>query len=256
MESIEKILSLVYSGQPSNIHLGFKLAASQNIDLQPYFEWIRILWDLEDEVCEAHEICEMFEMKAFFGPASPIPKLPSEIGLLTKLEELELCSCSIENLCPELEKLTSLKILDLCENKLTEVSPEILALKQLESLVLFRNNIHHLTKEVGSLTNLVRLDVSENHLTSIPDVFEHMHKLEHAQFEKNKIEEVPLSLAKLPNLHFLNLEDNNIKRISDEFAKTLFAEGNSIIEISMYNNPIEYIPEILLANSLVLTGTS
>ncbi len=71
----------------------------------------------------------------------------------------------------EIGQLRDLTELNLDHNRLTSLPPEIRHLQNLSSLDLHGNQLDHLPSEVGELTNLTLFDVSDNPLSGPLPVF-------------------------------------------------------------------------------------
>ena len=84
--------------------------------------------------------------------------LPSEIGKLTNLEELDLSDIQLEALPPEIGNLTNLEILDVDSNLLTAVPAEIGNLANLRRLSLNHNPLAKLPPEIRKLNTLLHWD--------------------------------------------------------------------------------------------------
>ena len=111
--------------------------------------------------------------------------LPSEIGQLTQLKELKLCS----NLC-----------VPFC------LSPEIGNLRHLVNLKLSGNSLTSLPKEIGEITEMKMMDLSHNCLTELPSSFENLENLLELRLDNNRLTKLP-KLSK--SLNFLSLSFNS-----------------------------------------------
>jgi len=101
---------------------------------------------------------------------SRIPKgitLPTEIGILTKLDKL--------------------KSIQLMHIGLTTIPKEIGQLKNLERLYLGDNKLTSLPSEIGDMENLTILAVQKNNLISIPNSFGKLKKLKTINLRNNSI---------------------------------------------------------------------
>ena len=111
---------------------------------------------------------ELFETRkiwvCFFG----LTTIPSELGQLTKLEQLSLWGNKLSTIPQELGQLTNLQELCLTQNQITSIPIELVQLTNLHKLYLWGNQLTTIPKEFGQLTNLQELSLFNNKLTSIP----------------------------------------------------------------------------------------
>ncbi len=96
-----------------------------------------------------------------------ITQLPSEIGQLKSLIDLDLRCNYLTSLPIEIWQLKNLKELRLSYNRLTSLPAEIGNLNKLTDLTLGENQLTHLPAEIGNLTNLTELNLCNNQLTII-----------------------------------------------------------------------------------------
>lgn len=164
--------------------------------------------------------------------------LPSGIGLLTSLCEIDLSCNNFAEFPPEIAKLINLRKLNLCCNALfriptnlallihlrelylkgnflTEIPPEFGQLTELKSLTLKSNLLQTLPQEIGRLTNLLYLDLSDNKFSDIPNVINSLSKLEKLDLKKNSIGPKIETPVNLPTLKQLDLSDNRLTELFD-----------------------------------------
>ena len=92
------------------------------------------------------------------GPqGNQLTSLPSEIGQLTSLKQLDLHDNQLTSLPAEIGQLTSLKWLHLSYNQLTSLPAEVGQLASLTELGLSYNPLTSLPAEIGQLTSLSEL---------------------------------------------------------------------------------------------------
>ena len=92
-----------------------------------------------------------------------LTSLPSEIGELTKLEELYLYNNQLEGSLPaEIRKMTKLQTLDAHNNNLTGIPAEIGQLDRLEKLDLSDNSLDTYPNELFNITQLQILNIAGN----------------------------------------------------------------------------------------------
>ena len=155
--------------------------------------------------------------------AIQIKELPSELGLLTALTNLELRSLGIKKLPSELGllNLTKLELRSLGIKKLPSEIGLLTALTQLELRSL---GIKKLPSELGLLAALTTLELNALNITSVP------------------------SLGRMTHLHRLLLEQNfRLSRLPDTSMSkltSLVASNNALVEL----------PAALLPGSLTTLG--
>jgi hypothetical protein len=181
-------------------------------------------------------------------PESGLERLPDNIGLLSKLEILNLKGCRLERL-PEsigdlgclrtlglrsncltslpdsLGKLRELRVLSVSENQLVRLPDSIGNLVNLRELVLHKNNLTSLPATVGGLVNLQLLVLTENKLESIPDGLGSMPHLKECYLAGNRLTRLPGSIARLTALRRLVLDGNPLDEASLQLARTLASSG-------------------------------
>ena len=167
-------------------------------------------------------------------------EIPTELGSLTNLVELDLSSNGLTGAIPsELGNLTNLKVLNLGDTQLTgEIPAELGELIELEDLFLGGSPLTgtippelgglvklgrlyltaaqlngEIPPELSRLTNLRGLDLSTNQLGGNipPELGSLSSKLWRLDLSENLLTgEIPLELASLTGLGFLNLSGNHL----------------------------------------------
>ncbi len=125
--------------------------------------------------------------------------LPSEIGMLTSLQVLDLNRNRLKTLPAEIGHLTELKILTLWRNNL-ESLPNLGKLSKLQVLNLSNNRLKDLPQEIGQLTDLEQLDIEGNQLTDLPKEMGQLSKLKSINLYRNKIKKISEEIIILPSL--------------------------------------------------------
>jgi len=171
-----------------------------------------------------------------------ITELPTEIGSLTDLSELDLRGNILESLPIEITHLdqltrlylddnmfrklpaavcdlTGLKVLGFSNNRLDSLPPEIGNMTSVNRIDLQNNHLCRLPKELGNLRELNVIDISSNEFSRLPAVLWKLRKLVYLAASRNEIESVPASIGNLINLRYLDLADNDILEISPKFGR-------------------------------------
>ena len=141
-----------------------------------------------------------------------VGNVPTELGLLTNLQELQLQNNAlIGPLRINLSLLTKLTTLDINNNVLSgTISNEIGLLTDLTYLDISQNSfLGQIPAQVGILTQLSYLDLHTNFFTgAIPPTLGLLTKLETLSMSGNKLTRLPAELGLLTNLTTLDLSNN------------------------------------------------
>ena len=177
--------------------------------------------------------------------AIQIKELPSELGLLTALTNLELRSLGIKKLPSELG-LLNLTNFELRSLGIKKLPSEIGLLTALTKLVLHSLGIKKLPSEIGLLTALTNLELRSLGIKKLPSELGLLAALTTLELNALNITSVP-SLARMTNLHRLLLEQNRLSRLPDTSMSkltSLVAPNNALVEL----------PAALLPGSLTTLG--
>ncbi|GLJ38990.1 hypothetical protein SUGI_0794750 [Cryptomeria japonica] len=141
--------------------------------------------------------------------------IPTSIGLLQKLRDLDLSGNNFEGKIPSsLTNCTALKRLNLGNNKLSgEIPSKIGSLRQLEKLHLNDNMLQgNLPSDVQSCRKLQILDMANNFLSgNIPLWLGQLSDLMILVLRSNKFHGwIPHALGNLSTLHVLDISHNNL----------------------------------------------
>ncbi|XP_027166854.1 probable leucine-rich repeat receptor-like protein kinase At1g35710 [Coffea eugenioides] len=144
---------------------------------------------------------------------SLVDNMFTEIGNLTKLNELDLFGNQLSGLIPkEIGKLGSLTQLSLAKNMLTGPIPLFFGnLSGLTLLYLFQNYLPRpIPKKIGNLRKLNELEISGNQLSSpIPEEIGKLRSLTILSLANNTLTgQIPLSIGNLSGLTLLHLFQN------------------------------------------------
>ncbi len=179
--------------------------------------------------------------------------LPSLLGELTELTELNLSNNLIADSIPstELQTLQKLENLNLSNNQMYSAIPnEIMYLKKLSYFKLNNNTISgSIPLALGNLSELVSLELQNNQLSDpIPDTLYSLKKLNYLGLEGNQLSgQISPYINKLKNLEYIYLGNN---QFSGDFpaidSLTILKE----LDISL--NQFENFPDVSLLNLMGL----
>ena len=165
-----------------------------------------------------------------------VSELPSDLGCLNNLVELQLGMNQITCLPNSITECVNLEILDLSSNALTELPATIGTLSKLRKLFLSSNALTSIPTSIGQLSSLEVLRVSRNELSQLPDTLHGCQKLQRLDASYNKLASLPSDLDKLKDLTDLNLCENQIQEISQSIMSL---EINEEFTLNIKNNPIK-----------------
>lgn len=220
---------------------------------------------------------------SFMGDPGTIPepmsKLPSEIGELSELVDLELNLYSYDSvimppefgnlvklekfrndrggpfktIADEFWKLRNLKQLYLSA-KIDTVSSEIKNLTNLTILSLRKSGIKKVPAEIGLLTNLNELRLEFNELSTVPKEIGNLTKLESLYLYSNHIETLPKEIENLTNLESFIIHTNRIEKIAFNIGNLINLRhiefsSNKIDSISPEIGKLTKLSQLLLANN-------
>ncbi|CAB9526117.1 receptor-like protein kinase precursor [Seminavis robusta] len=156
--------------------------------------------------------------------------IPSEVGLLSSLEYLDLDDCSFLHIPSEIGRLKSLQALNLYHNQISGVIPtELGMLDQLKYLFLDSNQMTgRIPSELGLLKDLVFLSLEANALTgSIPEVlFPEGSRLYDLRLGINSFEgSLPSAINHLTDLTYLHVGDCGLQGTIPDIGQLTLLEG-------------------------------
>ncbi|KAJ9670384.1 hypothetical protein PVL29_026739 [Vitis rotundifolia] len=180
-------------------------------------------------------LTELTRLEIAYNPFKP-SRLPSNIGNLTKLENLWFpCSSLIGDIPESVGSLVSVTNFDLSNNSLSGKIPDSIGrLKNVIQMELYFNNLSgELPESISNMTALVQLDASQNNLSGkLPEKIAGM-PLKSLNLNDNFFDgEIPESLASNPNLHELKIFNN---RFSGSLPENL-GRNSALIDIDVSGN--------------------
>lgn len=140
-------------------------------------------------------------------------KIPDCIQDLKYLEILNVFNNLLEELPSWIGKITSLKELNAVRNKIITIPETICDLKSLKILELSYNSLSELPESIGNLISLKELYLSTNRLESLPASIGRLKSLEILAIQKNQLEQIPYSIGNLKALKIIHLASNPISEL-------------------------------------------
>ena len=132
-------------------------------------------------------------------------------------KQLALSHAGMTNLPTNIGKLTELTELDVYKNKLTNLPKSIGNLRNLLSLDAGHNKLNSLPESIGNLKNLKLLDLDDTQLTALPESIGGLTKLVSLDLANTKITSLPESFGNLKNLVLLNLRGVSLRSLPNSF---------------------------------------
>ncbi|MQL93939.1 hypothetical protein Taro_026593 [Colocasia esculenta] len=163
--------------------------------------------------------------------------LPTSLGKLTNITELDLSENQIMALPTTIASLKFLTKLDIHSNKLINLPDNFGELSSLTDLDLHANSLKSLPPSFGNLTALVNLDLSSNRFTALPDTLGNLTKLRKLDVETNELEELPYTIGSCTSLVELRLDFNQIRALPEAVGKL-----ESLEIITLHYNRIKGLP--------------
>lgn len=148
-----------------------------------------------------------------------LAQMPSRVGQLTKLTELNLAHNRLTSLPPELGQLAHLTRLDLSHNQIGSLPAELGQLASLTLLYLSHNPLDTLPADLGQLAHLTRLDLSHNRLATLPPALGQLANLTRLDLSNNRLAALPPALGRLATLTRLYLSNNQIGALPAELGQ-------------------------------------
>ncbi len=145
--------------------------------------------------------------------------LPSIMGNLRKLRELDLIGNHLSALPDSLRRLIHLETLNLSNNNLSSVPGWIAELQSLRMLAIGDNKLDSFPEGVLQLKNLVRLDLYCNKIRSVPDAIGGLSALENLSLNDNKLTSLPESIGELRSLRSLIVQANDLASLPESIGK-------------------------------------
>lgn len=177
----EKILSLIRTGEPTNIELALTLMESQKLQLREVkncsklFEWLQtssasmvVRDDNYNEQIQDIDLKNRLEFvfntkDIFFGKFDFVHSIPKDlIASMTHVESITIYKQVLESIPENIGDLQNIKRLVFSNNAIKHIPDSIGKLQQLETLDLSGNFIDQLPKSISYLANLKELKLGRN----------------------------------------------------------------------------------------------
>lgn len=174
---LEKIITLLKTGQPNNIELAYQLRLGAKISLWPLERNIKDLLYLSQtqpalEIDDLHlgQLCHILPEVIALSVYNPnLKKIPKELSFMPNLRILELVNLPIQELPNSVKDLKQLKSLSIRNTSIYHISPNLSELKNLTSLTLADNpNLTILPNFLVDLPKLKTLRISQHLTEAVP----------------------------------------------------------------------------------------
>lgn len=237
------------------LKLKFSYSCKEEIRLPKEIEQAQKLKYLEVEGDCMVELCEeLFKLPALEEvriSSGGLQKLPANIGESKQLKTLyvsgnysnkskhlsEVRSFELPTSLGELEALEELEILYV---PIKTLPGNIGQLKKLTSLSLKTGQLTALPESLGNCTSLTRISIQDQQLTRLPDVFSNLRVLRVLSLTNNKLEVLPDSLGACTALEEFSVQKNQLKSIPESLANY-----EVLKRVYLNNNILEDLPAAL-----------
>jgi hypothetical protein len=159
------------------------------------------------------EIGDLTNLTELYLYGNGITSLPSQIGTLSALEQLNLGHAwlggnNLTTLPSTIGDLESLWNLSLCDNQLTSLPSSFWNLTELWYLYLSDNQLDTLSSGIGNFPHLRHLSLYNNQLTTLPGEIGTLNNLAQLSLSGNQLTSMPTEIGNLTALTSLTLFDN------------------------------------------------
>merc|ERR1711871_1137995 len=176
--------------------------------------------------------------------SNEIQELPSQIGHLHELRELDLKRNMLATLPHTVSTLTSLRYIDLSHNEIANLPPAIGKLTCLLDLDLSCNTkMRSVQRKMGELCNLTSLNLSSCGLIGLPVELSGLTSLQHLSISHNRLDSIPIELALIvPTLASFACEKNPMKMMPEKWCKDYLTPNVPISDSGYTENDVtEYL---------------
>lgn len=222
-QSIWQQLQNYYNKKTSNIEFSFNSVTKSDLK---FITEEKAINDIAAGIIK-YIVCHEWKVKILDLKGNNITEIPSEIG-----------------------KLTSLVDLNLTYNQLVQLPSEIGNLINLKSLYLTNNKLTKLPNEIGNLSNLDFLSLGDNSLIEIPTDIGKLSKLEYLNLSNNELSQLPASMVEL-NIRLLSIDGNQWISPNDPTLKELFFKDEEELKKFIRNHSNQKIHATKLIDSIL-----
>lgn len=195
---------------------------------------VRSLEDIRVALCDDRFV---HSLTAFEFGYERVPELPREIGLFSKLREIDIFDSHLERVSSAITKLTQLEKIKFTGGTLRSL-PSLAGLTKLTSLILERNQLTELPKlppqlkslfvgenrltkwprEIVALPNLKALSLCKNQLGALPLDFEFPQRIKLLDLSDLSLDQIPFQLQKLQRLQSLYLNHSPLAAFPEDIS--------------------------------------
>jgi Leucine-rich repeat (LRR) protein len=144
--------------------------------------------------------------------------LPSSIGGMKSLEQLQCPQNRLKTLPDGIGGLTKLRTLDMSFNQLASLPNTVGGCTSLCTLLLNSNRIPSIPENIGNLGKLEVLNVTKNFLASLPDGIGNCVNLTEMYCDSNKLGNLPPGIGNLVKLQKMNVTENLLTSLPDKMS--------------------------------------
>lgn len=160
-------------------------------------------------------------------------------SLSSILTMVEIKSCRLKKIPPEINLLTGLRVLKIEDNLIQDLPP-MNALTNLRELGLSANDFHNFPESITALHSLTSLDLTANNVAWIPGTVSQLTSLINLSLDSNGLPYFPIPVSLLTSLKIFNCCDNGLR----VFPAQVF-QLTRIQALIMSQNAFQYIPSEL-----------
>ncbi len=173
---------------------------------------------------------------------SNIKTIPSELGDLHNLQELDIWSENIQEIPESIGALKSLKKLDIGRYKQESLPESIGMLDALEELKINSQAITKIPESIGNLHNLKELYIHGKNITQLPESIGNLKNLEILDISETAIKKLPQSINDMTSLKYIDLRDTDLEELNVDFIRLSKLYGINLYGVKLKKKPV--VPKI------------